>query len=178
MAKSPRASSEDLFSISGASDALGRSRRTVAKALAGVKPAVKRSGLKLWRMKTIISAINNNTEAPLITRVTGEGKVLTGIAAECAIKFEEWDAAYEVMKALPTLAARRAAAHKMRPLFEECLETMRERDTSFNLDPEHVELRNNQVRLLMMRCFEEACKWTSLECLIAMEGGEEDEDAA
>jgi len=178
MAKTKRGSDENLFSVSGASDAIGRSRRTVAKALANVKPDAIRSGLKLWSMHKVIEAVNRNTEAPLITKPDG-GTVLTGVAAQTAIAFEEWDKAYEAMKALPTLAARRAAAHKMRPLYNEALELMRERDTGYNLDPEHVQLRYDHIGNLMKRCFEDACKWTSLEAMIAMEGGDDEtEDAA
>jgi len=179
MAKSARSSSENLFSVSAASDAIKRSRRTISKALANVKPAAIRSGLKLWRMADIIEAVNRNTEAPLITKSTESGTVLTGVAAQCAIKFEEWDKAYDALKALPTLAARRATAHKMRPLYNEALELMRERDTGYNLDPEHVQLRYDHIGSLMKRCFEDACKWTSLEAMIAMEGGDDEtEDAA
>jgi hypothetical protein len=168
MAKSARGSSENLFSISGASDAIGRSRRTVAKALANVKPDAIRSGLKLWSMAKIIAAVNANTEAPLITKTDG-GTVLTGIAAQAAIAFEEFDKAYDAMKALPSLQARRAAAHKMQPLFAESISLMRGRDRDAGLHPEHVDLKADKVAFLMVRGFEGPCEWSLSEVWQAMD---------
>ena len=60
-----RRSDPDLFSVNGAAIALNRATRTVAKALRDVPPAERRSGLKLWRMKDIVAAINANTHAPI-----------------------------------------------------------------------------------------------------------------
>jgi phage terminase Nu1 subunit (DNA packaging protein) len=63
--KPKRGSDENLFSISGASDALQRSRRTITKAMKGIKPDAIRSGLSLWRMATFIEMVNTRTQAPL-----------------------------------------------------------------------------------------------------------------
>jgi hypothetical protein len=63
-----RGSADDLFSISGASVALSRSRRLIAKAMLGEKPDAVRSGLKLWKMARIIANVNSRTQAPLTER--------------------------------------------------------------------------------------------------------------
>jgi hypothetical protein len=130
MTKAKRGSDENLFSVSGAADALNRSRRTVAKALAGVKPDAVRSGLALWRMSRIIEAVNTRTEAPLFTRSRNGNAVLTGLAAEAALAFEKFDLAYDEMVELPTLEARRTAASALAALAKEALSLMRDRDES------------------------------------------------
>jgi hypothetical protein len=66
-------SENHLFSISGAAEALGRTRRTITHALQGTKPDAIRSGLKLWSMKRIIAAVNANTQAPILTSVSNGG---------------------------------------------------------------------------------------------------------
>ena len=65
MTKSKRGSDGTLFSISGASEVLSRSRRTITRALKNIRPDEIRSGLALWDLKTIISAIDRNTAAPI-----------------------------------------------------------------------------------------------------------------
>ena len=160
MAKSARGSSEDLFSISGGSEALSSARRTIAKALAGVKPDAVRNGLKLWRMRTIIENVNRRTEAPILTTATTSGSVLTGVAADTERAFRRYDAAYDAMCALPSLAARRAAAHQLEPLLREALSLMHDRDVECDLHPEHIELKNDRVRQLMTLGLEGPCEWS------------------
>jgi hypothetical protein len=108
MAKSARASSPDLFSVSAASDALGRSRRTVTKALAHVKPAKIVSGLKLWRLKDVIAAINRNTQAPLLTDDNTREFI-----AEFEASMKAWDAGFAALEAEPDLERRRALNEKL-----------------------------------------------------------------
>jgi hypothetical protein len=175
--KPKRGSDENLFSVSGASDAIGRSRRTISKALAGVKPDAVRSGLAMWKMATIIRCINERTEAPLITRSSNGNEVLTGIAAETMIAFDRFDAAYDALKALPTLTGRRAAAKKLQPLFREAIDLMRDRDKGL-LHPEHADLKADKVAFLMVRGFEGPCGWSLDQAWAAMYGGDEDETEA
>ena len=174
MAKPARGSSENLFSISAASDALKRSRRTITKALASVKPAAVRSGLKLWRMADIIDAVNRNTQVPILTTARQGNEVLSGIAAETFFAFERYDAAMKAMESLPTLAERRKAAHALEPIVREALDLMRQRDVDAGLHPEHVELKNDRVLLLMVRGLEGACEWTSGEAWACLDPGEDD----
>ncbi len=77
-AKLKRGSDANLFSVSGASEALDRSRRTITRALQGVKPDATRSGLKLWSMKRIVAAVNNNTQAPILGESVSGEKVMSG----------------------------------------------------------------------------------------------------
>jgi hypothetical protein len=161
MAKSRRGSDENLFSISGASEALGRSRRTITRALNGVKPDAVRSGLALWRMQVIIENVNEKTQAPILpTGTAGEHAQLANDAEEA---FAEFDAGMEALVNLKTLAARRAAAHQMVPLLNAVTETMEQRDLADDLHPEHASLRAQNVWRLCLRGFQLHCKWTGSE---------------
>ncbi len=161
MAKSKRGSDENLFSITGASEALGRSRRTITRALKNVKPDTVRSGLALWRMQVIIENVNTQTQAPILSAGTaGEQTQLANDAEEA---FAAFDASMEALTNLKTLAARRNAARKMLPLLNAMIETMEERDLADDLHPEHASLRAQNVWRLCLRGFQHHCKWTGSE---------------
>jgi hypothetical protein len=178
MSKSKRASSENLFSISAASDVLGRSRRTVTKALAGVRPAAIRSGLKLWRIGDIISAINENTEAPLLTAAS--------VSGDLQQLFDQLDDADAQMRRIDSLNGRRAFARQT------LLPLLREVDAGMRADGKEC---GEQAMLTQLRCDQHlrvflvsglgpqatgGCDWTSSECWDAYNAGDdgEDEDAA
>jgi hypothetical protein len=109
-----RGSDENLFSVSGAADALDRSRRTVAKALKGIPPDAVRSGLSLWRMQTIIHAVNTRTQAPITPRTGGSNEVSdeTFAAQSFAVveDFTRASDALEELQKMRSLKARRAEA--------------------------------------------------------------------
>jgi hypothetical protein len=176
MAKSKRGSDENLFSINGASEALGRSRRTISRALKNVKPDAVRSGLALWRMQVIIENVNAKTQAPILpTSTAGEQSQLTRDASEA---FAEFDTGMEALMNLKTLTARRAAAHKMVPLLNAVTETMEQRDLADDLHPEHASLRAQNVWRLCMRGFQHHCNWTSSEVWIVFNPDVEEDRAA
>jgi len=180
MPKSARGSSENLFSINGAAEALGRTRRTISRALADIPADAVRSGLKLWTMKKIIAAVNERTQAPVLETARQGSSVLTGKAAECAVAFQRFDEADAAMRRLESLTARRAAAHDLAPLLREAIELMAERDLGNGLDPEHVELRGDKIRLLCTRGLERPCQWNfdqAWHCLVSQGDDEEDEAA-
>jgi hypothetical protein len=177
--RNPRGSDENLFSINGAALAISRSRRTIAKALDGVPPDAIRHGLPVWRMQTIIDNVNKRTQATLFTKVVQQGsEVLTGVAAQCALAFQDYHAAEDAMAALPSLAERRAAAPQVAALGREALVLMGLRDTDCGLHEEHVELRGDRLRLLMVRGLESYCEWTSVEAWACIDPGDEESEAA
>lgn len=159
MAKSKRGSDENLFSISGAAKALGRARRTITRALKGIKPDVVRSGLSLWRMQTIINAVNTRTQAPILSPGDDE--------AEQRFRelFEQYDADFAAVKQLPTVAARRAAMKALAPLVRDMLEAYSERDTQSGLHEDHVLLRGDRMlHLLALNAeYEAQLDWTHRE---------------
>jgi hypothetical protein len=180
MAKSKRGSSENLFSISGASEALGRSRRTITRALADVQADAVRSGLKLWRMQKIIAAVNTRTAAPILETVQQGSQVLTGLAAQTAIAFEAYDEAQAKMEGLKSVEARRAFARaELGPVCREAISLMRQRDTESGLHEEHVSLRGDRIYALMVRAIEIPCDMTLSEAWgVLDQGGNEEDEAA
>jgi hypothetical protein len=104
-AKVKRGSDAPLFSISGASEALSRSRRTITHALANVRPAKIVSGLKLWHMRDVVAAVNANTQAPILT---GNGSSQSGYIAELEADFKAFDVGFAKLEAEPDLARRHA----------------------------------------------------------------------
>jgi hypothetical protein len=160
MTNSKRGSDENLFSISGAADALQRSRRTISKAMKNVTPDAVRSGLSLWKIGKIIEMVNTRTEAPVLPTTAGEQTQLARNASEA---FAEFDDAWETLTKLRTQAARRAAALKMVPLLNTVTETMEQRDLADDLHPEHASLRAQNVWRLCLRGFQHHCNWTSSE---------------
>ena len=154
----PRKSSPDLFSISAAADALSRSRRTVTRALRGIKPDTIQSGLAKWPMKTIISAIDKNTQAP-INNPSSMSYDISELDHETKAAFELFDVAFEEMMAAKPLAKRRMLAHKIGPLLSEARQLMHERDTADGLHEEHVSLRNERIYSLVLHTMERECDW-------------------
>jgi hypothetical protein len=118
MAKSARQSSDGLFSVSASSEILGRSRRTISHALQGVKPDAIRSGLKLWKMKRIVEAINSNTQAPILTS--------SAVSGELQALFDQLNEADARMRRMESLKDRRAFARQtLLPLLHEVDREMR-----------------------------------------------------
>jgi hypothetical protein len=154
----PRKSSPDLFSISAAADALSRSRRTVTRALKNIKPDAVESGLAKWSMKTIISAIDKNTQAP-INNPRAMSHDVAGLENECNAAFELFDVAFEAMIAAKPLAKRRALASAVGPLLRDARELMLERDIADGLHEEHAALRSERIYTLTLHTMERICDW-------------------
>jgi hypothetical protein len=173
----PRKSSPDLFSISAAADALSRSRRTVSRALKNIKPAVIQSGLAKWPMKTIISAIDRNTEAPINTPHSMSTDVAE-LDSECKAAFELYDVALEAMLAAKTTTKRRALAPAIGPPLREARELMLERDLADGLHEEHCALRSEQIYTLTMHMMERACDWHGSMSAFNILNGEDEAEAA
>jgi hypothetical protein len=174
----PRKSSPDLFSVSAAADALSRSRRTVTRALRGIKPDVVQSGLAKWTMKTIISAIDKNTQAPINNPRTMSNDVAT-LDAEFKSAFALFNVALEAMIAGKALAARRALAPAVGPLLDEARALMRERDTADGLHEEHVSLRGDQIYSFVLHTMENVCDWRgTMNAFDILNGPEAADEAA
>jgi len=176
MTNSKRGSDENLFSISGAADALGRSRRTIARAMAGVKPDAVRSGLSLWKMRKVIEMVNTRTQAPILP--AGTAAEQSQLVRDASEAFSVFDTGMEALTTLKTLTARRAAAHKMVPLLNAVIETMEQRDLADDLHPEHASLRAQNVWRLCLRGFSHHCQWTGFETWNVFNPETEEERAA
>jgi hypothetical protein len=174
----PRKSSPDLFSISAAADALSRSRRTVTRALRGIKPDVIQSGLAKWTMKKIISAIDKNTQAPINHPLSMSSEV-EELDRETKAAFDLFHVAFEEMIAGKTLSARRALAPAVGPLLSEARELMRERDIADGLHEEHVSLRCERIYSFVLHSMERECCWHgTMNAFYILNGPEVEEEAA
>jgi hypothetical protein len=148
---------QNHLSVNAASEMLERTRRTIKRALRHVPPDSHERGQPRWRLPKIIEALESSG-APM----TQPGHVGTGdqLADQCTAAFAQFDAAFEKMESLPTLAARRAAAIKLYPMIQETIRKMKARDTAYNLHPEHVDLLGDRIFLLMMVGFCTPCSWS------------------
>jgi hypothetical protein len=167
-----RGSDENLFSISGAATALNRSNRTVTRALQGVRADEIRSGLKLWAMSTIIRCINERTRAPLVNAASTN--------AELRELFEQIDDADAEMRAIESLAGRRAYARKtLLPLLHEVDRAMRADGKACGEDERLTSLRCDQhLRVFLVSGLgpdaTNACDWSPSECWSAYNSGYDD----
>jgi hypothetical protein len=162
MAPKPKINA-DHFSISGASDALQRTRRTITRALWGTNPDSVDHGVAKWAMRTIIDCVNRRTQAPILNNNTRGAQSDLAIEAEEA--FAEFDFAMDALIKLKTVEERRAAGRKMGKdgLLANVCSTMLARDLADGLDDEHAHLRSENVWRLCLQGFKLHCEWTGLE---------------
>jgi hypothetical protein len=91
-----------MFSVNAASLLLERDRRTVTKALLGVKPDATVKGQARWSMRTIVDALAVQ-ERPAAAISTN-----SGIDPALAADYAAFDLKFAAMEAAPTLEKRRA----------------------------------------------------------------------
>jgi hypothetical protein len=166
----------DHFSVSGASEALQRSRRTITRALRGVKPdSIDKGGVAKWALRTIVDCVNRKTQAPILNANSRGDQSQLALEAEEA--FKEFDVAMDALMKLKTVEERRAAGRWMgkENLLANVCSTMLERDLADGLDDEHAHLRSQNVYMLCMQGFKLHCEWTGLEAwpIFNAGGGEE-----
>src|ERR1035437_4823434 len=74
--------SDALYSISGAAKKLERDRRTIEKAVDGLKPDAVSGGVKKWRLSRIVAGVDANTFVPVTRGKSSKGEQLSsGLAA-------------------------------------------------------------------------------------------------
>jgi hypothetical protein len=94
--------------VNAASEILGRTRRTISRALQSVRPDANRSGLKLWSMRKIVDAVNRNTQAPILTS-SPRSEFVDQLEAD----FKAFDDGFAKLEAEPDLERRRALNEKL-----------------------------------------------------------------
>ena len=150
-----------------------RSNRTVTRALQGVPADEIRSGLKLWAMSTIIRCINERTQAPLVNAASTN--------AELRELFEQLDDADAEMRAIESLAGRRAYARKtLLPLLHEVDRAMRADGKACGEDERLTPLRCDQhLRVFLVAGLGPdatgGCDWTPGQCWGAYNAGADGE---
>jgi hypothetical protein len=171
----------DEFSVNRLSVMLDCDRQTMVRALKDTPADAGTERKPLFRVSTAVAALDQHRGKPDRRRKPGNGRteVMSGTAAEAAVAFERYDVAYDAMTKLPTLQARRDAAYKLQPLAKQMLELMHDRDVECDLHPEHVDLKNQAVTLLLVKGLESPCEWPHSQAWDCFNGPDtEDEEAA
>jgi hypothetical protein len=148
---------QNHLSVNAAAEMLERTRRTVKRALRNTPPDSYEHGQPRWRLPKIIQALESSGAPMTQPRYAVTGNDLVD---QCDAAFAQFDAAFEKLKALPTLATRRAAAIKLFPMAEMAIAAMQARDAADGLHPDHVALRGDRVFHLLMIRFEGPCGWS------------------
>jgi hypothetical protein len=119
------------YSMNAASLMLERDRRTVTKAMQGVRPDEKVKGQPRWKLRTIVDALERDNRA----NDGGGGGRLGEIADTLERLCGEVDAATELVKSLPDLDSKQPHAraamvliNRIDELFEESNDLLFERD--------------------------------------------------
>jgi hypothetical protein len=171
MAPKPKTNT-DHFSISGAADALQRTRRTITRALRGTKPDSVDHGVAKWAMRTIVDSVNRKTQAPILNANSRGDQ--SELADEAETAFKAFDDAMAALIKLKTVEQRRAAGREIgkQNLLANVCSTMLERDLADGLDDEHAHLRSQNVYMLCMQGFKLHCEWTGLQAWPIFNGGD------
>jgi hypothetical protein len=146
-----------VFSINGASEILERDRRTIARAMRHVTPDAKERGQPRWRMKTILDALG---QTGVQTERRNDGGSQRAFLNSL---YEQFDAAYDRMRAEPSLEKRRAMTLKLAPLIEQTDRLQREVSAAEGEPELLTQLRADKIYMLIMRGFEGPCEWSQAE---------------
>jgi hypothetical protein len=138
-----------MFSVNAASLLLERDRRTVTKAMLGVAPDGKQFGQPRWKMSTIVQALEKH-----------RGSNGSGNGTASPPEYAHYDRAYDAMKALPTLSARRREAIKIIPVLAAMVTALRAHGLSNGEDPDVTGMRGDRVYQLALAGFQGPCSWT------------------
>jgi hypothetical protein len=139
-----------LFSAYAAAELLERDRQTITRALRSTPPDGKERGQPRWKMSTIVEALEKHRGG------NGGGNGTTASPPEYA----QYDRAYDAMKALPTLAARRKQAVKLVPVIDDMMAALRAQGRDAGEDSFVTDLRGDKVYQLTLRGFEGPCEWS------------------
>jgi hypothetical protein len=139
------------YSINAVSLMLENDRRTVTKAMLGVPPDEKVNGQPRWRLRKIVDALAQHERS-----AASAG----GNTGNTPAQYAAFDRAYDQMKALPTLAKRRAAAVKLVPVIADMIEALRAHGLASGENPDVTGMRGDRVYQLALAGFQGPCSWT------------------
>ena len=145
-----------MFSVNAASLLLERDRRTVTKALLGVKPDATVKGQGRWSMRSIVDALAAQ-ERPAASSDAGTGNsIAPGLAADYAA----FDLKFAAMEAAPTLEKRRALAVKLGPLVIGIDRQLRATGRANGVGDELADYRAQHIFRLTVIGFQQPCVWS------------------
>lgn len=138
------------YSINAASLMLEKDRRTLVKAMQGVAADEKVNGQPRWRLRKIVDSLAAHERPAAGSANTGSNP----------LEYAAFDRAYDEMKALPTLAKRRAAAVKLVPMIDNMMTAVRAHGLANGEDPFVTGLRSDRIYQLTLIGFKMPCEWT------------------
>jgi hypothetical protein len=140
-----------VFSVNGAAELLEKDRRTLQRAMRGVKPDAYEGRNPRWRMRSFVDALERSSERHDDDR---------GQRADLNTLYERFDAAFDEMTAEPSLAKRRLTALELGPLIAQ-IDRMQRGVSAADGEPELlVQLRADKIFMLLPRGFEGPCEWS------------------
>ena len=129
-------------------------RRTVTKVLRHTKPDAHERGQPRWRLRTILDSLETNAASSARHRDNND------LDDELNRLYQEFDATYDSIKALPTLTARRSATLKLTTLIARTYRLFRQRNALDGEDSVFTNLKADKLLFLIARGFEKPCAWT------------------
>ena len=148
---------QNHLSINLAAEMLERTRRTIKRALRHVPPDSHERGQPRWRLPKIIEALDSSG-APMTQPRHAEDT--TPLADQVDALYKQFNEAFELVKIAPTLTKRRQLAIKLNPLLAQLIREQRELGLANGHDPELVNFRVDLIFNLLLRGFEQPCRWT------------------
>ena len=145
-----------VFSVNSIAELLERDRATVVRALRDVPADATERHQPRWRMATAVTALEKHNRA---------SSEAVSVHPELDATFAKFDVAYDAMKVLPTLHARRKAAIALKPLIEAIDGRLRVHGRAIGVGDELADRRADDLWRLTMRGFESPCEWNFDETL-------------
>ena len=152
------------------SELLETDRSTMIRCLRSVPPDAQTKGRPTWKISTAARALEAH-------RRKGEGHSSGGADPALQLLFDRHFAAEARMRALPTLAARREAAHAMIPAIVEMDKATRQTGVLNGHDSDVVHMRADHMLRLYARGIEGPCEWTHDQVWEMFNDDDETEDA-
>lgn len=148
------------FSLNAIAELLERDRATVVRALRDTPADGTENRHPRWKMATACAALEQHNRSNICAINTG-GDIDPVLAAV----FSSFDAAYDAMKNLPSLAARRKASIALRPQLAAMDRQLRAHGRAIGAGDELANLRADELWRLTMCGFEAPCRWSLRETL-------------
>jgi len=144
------------YTANAIAETFERDRGVVVRALRNVKADAMVSGKPQWKIATASRALERHNRA-------NEGGGNGGVNPALATVYKAFDAEFDRMVALPTLAKRRAMALKLAPMIANMDRKIREHGRATGAG-ELADLRADKLFLLALRGFEGPCQWSFEQC--------------
>jgi hypothetical protein len=152
------------FSANAIAETFERDRGVVVRALRNIRPDAEVSGKPQWKLATAAKALEQHNRAN-----TSAGRDSANSNPALVAMFAKFDQAYDTMRALPSLAARRKASIALAPLIGETYHALRQHYRAAGTGDELADYRADHMFLLTLRGFEAPCQWNELQTREAMD---------